>query len=258
MKTYIKGLLAVSLCLNLLPVHAQPGSGMGGSGRGTPQISAAMTKLFGDNQAFSATVESNIKLQKGDTITMPGKIAFDSGKSRFEMNMSDAKGSALPPEAVAQMKSMGMDRMVIISLPEQKKSVLIYPGLNAYAEMPTPESAAAKEADFKITTTELGKETVDGHPCVKNKAVVTDDKGKEHVSTVWNATDLKNFPVKIDTTEEGMTMTMVFKNVKLAKPDADQFNPPAGFKKYDSMMSLMQQEMMKRMQQQQGGMPGQE
>jgi len=40
-----------------------------------------------------------------------------------------------------------------------------------------------------------------GRPsCVKNKVIVTDDKGDKHESTVWNATDLKNFPVKIETT----------------------------------------------------------
>ena len=36
-----------------------------------------------------------------------------------------------------------------------------------------------------------------GHPCVENKVVVTDAKGATNEFTVWNATDLKNFPVKI-------------------------------------------------------------
>ena len=65
-----------------------------------------------------------------------------------------------------------------------------------------------------METTELGKDTVDGHPCVKNKVIVTDNEGSKHESTVWNATDLKNFPVKIETDRTGrQTMTMLFKNV---------------------------------------------
>ncbi|HYG25183.1 MAG TPA: DUF4412 domain-containing protein [Verrucomicrobiae bacterium] len=212
-----------------------------------------MAKLFGDNQAFSAAVQSEVKMSGGETISVPGKMSFDSGKSRFEMNMSEAKGSAMPPQMAEQMKTMGMDQMVIISRPEEKQSYMVYPGLKAYAQMPMPEEAA-KAGTLKIETTEIGKETVDGHPCVKNKAVVTDEKGTKHESTVWNATDLKNFPVKIETTEQGMAMKLSFKNVKLSKPEASQFNPPGDFKKYDNMMALMQQEVMKRMQQG-GGMP---
>jgi hypothetical protein len=64
------------------------------------------------------------------------------------------------------------------------------------------------------------------HPCVKNKIVVTDDKGKKNESIVWNATDLKSFPVKIETTDDGTKLTMIFKDVKLTKPDATLFEVP--------------------------------
>jgi hypothetical protein len=40
---------------------------------------------------------------------------------------------------------------------------------------------------------------------------------------------------------------MLFKDVKLAKPDASLFDPPAGYKHYDNLQQMMQQEMMKRM-----------
>jgi hypothetical protein len=141
-----------------------------------------------------------------------------------------------------------MDRMIAISRPDTKTAFVIYPGLEAYAAMPMDDtSATAPDSAFKIKTTELGKETIDGHPCVKNKTIVTDEQGTNHESTVWNATDLKNFPVKIETSEQGNQVTMVFKDVKLAKPDAKQFEPPASFKKYDDMRAMMQAEMMKRM-----------
>jgi hypothetical protein len=77
--------------------------------------------------------------------------------------------------------------------------------------------------------------------------VVTDKEGTKHESTVWNATDLKKFPVEIQTTESGGDVTMLFKNVSLTKPAASLFDPPADFKKYDNIQQLMQQEMMKRM-----------
>ncbi len=240
------------LGLSLLSASAQfggrPGGGMGGP-QG-PQFSGSIAKLFGDNSAFSAGLE--VQMQGNNmNMTLPGKMAYDQGKSRFEMDMSEMKGGQIPPETVDHMKSMGMDKMTTITIPDKKSVFLIYPGMQAYAQMALPNPDASKSsADFKVETTELGKETVDGHSCVKNKVVVTDNQGKPHEYTVWNATDLKKFPVKLESNEGGHPMTMLFKDVKLSKPDASLFEPPSDFKKYDSMQSLMQEEMMKRM----GGM----
>ena len=105
----------------------------------------------------------------------------------------------------------------------------------------------AATANYKVETTELGKDTVDGHPCVKTKFIVTDDQGNKHESVVWNATDLKKFPVKIETVQQGQTMTILFKDVILAKPDAGLFEPPSSYTKYDSMQTMMREQMMKRM-----------
>jgi len=227
-------------------VHAQPGHTAG------PRFSGSMAKLFGDNQAFSADMEAQVAAGGDQTMTMPGKLAFDGGKSRFDMDMGAAKGGQMSPRAAEQMKAMGMDKLTTISRPDKKVVYLIYTGLSAYAETPLQDPEATKPSSaFKMDKTELGKETVDSHPCVKNKVVVTDDQGNKHESTVWNATDLKDFPVKIETSEQGgHTMTTLFTNIKLAKPDAAVFDPPSDYKKYDSPQALMQQEMMKRM----GGM----
>ena len=216
-----------------------------------PSYDAAMAKLFGDNPAFSADVEIQTDASAHEAMTIPGKMIADSGKSRFEMNLADAKGGQMSPATVDQMKSMGMDKMITISRPDTKLVYIIYPGLSSYVSNPSQDSNASKpDSAFKVESTELGKETIDGHPCIKNKVVVTDDQGKSHESTVWNATDLKKFPVKIVTTERGNTATMLFKNVNTAKPDAALFDPPSDFKKYDSMQTMMMEQMKKRM----GGM----
>ena len=247
MKNCIRFLTAAVLCAGLIQTHAQmgPHGAMGGPSQG-PDFGGAMAKIFGDNSSFSADMEMQVK--GNQPITMPGKIYVSDGKSRFETDMSDMKGHQMPPEAAAHLKAMGMDKMVMISLPDDKTAYMLYPNMQAYVERTIQNPEAAKPAsDFKIETTELGKETVDGHPCVKNKVVITDDKGKTHEATVWNATDMKKFPVKVEATENGHTMDMVFKDVKLTKPAASLFTPPSDYKKYDTMMSLMQQEMMKRM-----------
>lgn len=261
MKNPLRALITVTASLTLLPVYAQFGGPPGGMGMGAPrgpEFSGGMAKIFGNNSAFTATMEMQTKDHSGRTVTMPGKLAVDDGKSHFEIDMTKMTGHELGAEQAAQMKSMGFDRMVMISLPDKKTSLTVFPGMQAYIEMPIRDPEATKPAsDFKMDVTELGKDTVDGHPCVKNKVVVTDKEGNQHESTVWNATDLKDFPVKIETQERGNTMTMVFKDVKLAKPDASEFNPPADYKKYDNMGAMMQQEMMKRMGGGRMGAPGQ-
>jgi len=153
----------------------------------------------------------------------------------------------MPPSAAAQMKSMGLDQMITISHPKESSTYIIYPGLESYVQMTLPDKSAATNDNFKVATTEIGKETVDGHPCVENKVTVTDDKGVAHESTVWNATDLKNFPVKIVNAEQGNEITMTFQNISLTKPAASAFEVPTGYTKYDDMRTMMQTEMMKKM-----------
>jgi hypothetical protein len=136
---------------------------------------------------------------------------------------------------------------VMISRPDKNVTYLVYPGLKSYVEMAVDESETTSPKDIKMETKELGKETVDGQPAVKNRVVLTEKSGKRHTVTVWNSTKLKNFPVKIEHSESGQAVTLRFSDVKFAKPEAGDFEAPAGFKRYDDMMALMQEIIMKQM-----------
>jgi hypothetical protein len=250
-------LLTIACALSLQaqgPPRAHGGMAMGGMNR-SPNLSGSMGQLFGDNKAFTANIEMQTTAKGSDApITVPGKIAFLDGKTRFEMNMADMKGSAAG--SAGQMKAMGMDRMINISRPDKKVSYIVYPGLQAYMETPQQNADPAKpDSDYKVEVTEQARETVDGHPCVKNNVVVSDKDNNKHQSTTWNATDLSKFPVKIEQTENGSLTTMLFKDVKLSKPDASLFDPPADAKKYDSMQAMMQEVMMKRLSNGGAGVP---
>jgi outer membrane lipoprotein-sorting protein len=242
MKKHLSIIAFTILCFGILPVHAQ----FDYAGGQTMHIGSAdsMEKLFGSNQTFSATLE--MQVNNGSPIAMSGKMSFDKGSSRTEMDMTTMKGGGIPPDVAAMMKSAGLDRMVTISQSDKKTVYVIYPNAQSYAEMTPPESAVtATNADSKIEITELGKETVAGHPCVKNKAVVTDKQGDKHEFTVWNATDLKNFPVKIEMNEQGSAITISYSDISFSKPDASLFNPPTGYTKYGSAQEMMQAVMMK-------------
>jgi hypothetical protein len=86
---------------------------------------------------------------------------------------------------------------------------------------------------------------VDGQPCIKNKFIITDLRGKDHESIVWKATDLNEFPIKIEAKEQGQAIIVLYKKISLTKPSASQFEPPVGFTKYDSMEAMIEQQMKK-------------
>ena len=145
------------------------------------------------------------------------------------------------------MEAMGMGQLVSIGIPDKKESYLVYPGLKAYAVMPTTgETADDKEKKPEIKRTQLGKETVEGQPATKYKVVVKDDEGKEHELTLWEATDLKNFPIRIENPNEEVPTTLTFREVKFEKPAESMFTPPEDFQRYTDVGMMIRESMMKR------------
>lgn len=214
-----------------------------------PGLDAAMAKLFGDNNAFAATATARVLDEKqNETMSMPMNYSFLNGRIRSEIDMAQVKSKDMPPDAMAAFKQMGMDKMISIVRPDKQTVFVIYPNLRAYA--PTPlnkaEATAAAAQDFKIESTRLGTETVDGHPCVKNKVTISAQGVEKQEAIVWNASDLKDFPLRIQMPQPGgASLVMNYSNVKLEKPDPQLFEPPAGFDKYESVQSLVQSAMMK-------------
>jgi hypothetical protein len=211
-----------------------------------PGLSDVMAKFFGDNQAFTATAIATILDADGQaSMTMPMNYAVLDGKIRSEVDMTQVKSKALEGSA-ASLKQMGMDRTLSIVRPDQKKVLLIYPSLRAYAEWPITNAAAGTPNEaYKVDSTLLGKETIDGHPCEKKKVTVSGTGGEKHEAIVWNATDMRNFPVKMEMKQAAVTTVMAYSNVKFDKPDAKLFEPPTGFEKYDSVEKMMQATIMK-------------
>jgi Domain of unknown function (DUF4412) len=237
-------LMAVSMAAALAgaTVWAQGGRG------GPPGMSASMAKLFGDNKAFAAKVMTTIKSSSDSSpMEMQMQMFMLDGKTRVETDMSKMKGAGMTPDRAAQMKQMGMDKSVNIIRPDKKIMYIVFSGMSAYAEMPMTDKQVADAMDnSKIEKTSLGKETIDGHSCEKSKVIITGENGEKHEVLVWNATDLKNFPIQMQMEDKGNTILMKYSDLKLEKPDAKLFEPPADFTKYSSPQALMQGEMMKR------------
>jgi len=230
---------AVFLAMNAVSqgqsgVPMSPGSGAG--------MNSALLKLFGNNTAFTARAEMRVvdNKAKKETALMPMKFAMLDGKVRADLDTTQIKSSEIPPEAIADMKKMGMDSVVTIQRPDKKISLLLYPSLQAWVETPmSKDEIADATRNYKVEKTKVGRETVEGRACDKNKVVLTSDLGQKVEATVWNAPDLKDFPVKIQMTDPENTIVFTFKEVKPGRPDPSQFEAPEKFTKYDNAQRLL-------------------
>lgn len=217
--------------------------------KGNPGLNAAMPKLFGSNTNFIARVEAHVfDKNNQETTTMPMGFAMYGSRIRVDVNMTHIKSRDLPPEVISQMKQMGMDQMTTILLPDQKQIITIYPGLKSYALTPMEkEEVDATSKNFQMAKSRLGKETVDGHPSDKYDVILTDNKGGKQHAITWEATDLHNFPVQIQLTEDNATVIMRFKDVKLGRPEENAFKAPKGMSMFDSVNALMSDAITKKM-----------
>ncbi len=225
---------------------------------GQPSSSAAdraMTKVFGTSLNFSATMEMQINQSGRGEISTRAKVYMAQGNSRTELDITQMKGTAMPPEAAAQMKAMGMDQVINLSRHDTKTDYAIYPGLEAYAKIPSPDAQSATN-EIQVVTTKLGEETLDGHSCVKNQYTFPGAQSGDQVTVLaWLATDLKNCPLKIQVNATDdvkgksvpTTTTLHFVDLNPAQPADSLFNPPAGYRAYSDVRTMMQTEMMKKM-----------
>jgi hypothetical protein len=86
-----------------------------------------------------------------------------------------------------------------------------------------------------IDRSAAGNETVDGHACKIENVTVTPHEGTPVKMKVWEAEDLKNFPVKIEMQSSKGPITMQYKDVSLAEPDASLFTHPENCQQMPSM-----------------------
>ena len=212
------------------------------SAAGPPGWNAAMTKLFGDIKAFTAKADIRVSDRAGkESIRLPMGFSFLEGKVRLDIDMTEMKGPAASAEAIAGLKQMAMDRMACVVLPEKKSMQIIYPALTGYVEVPLPEEeSAALDRNLKTDKTPLGKEAIDGHPCAKNRVTLTDDRGQKLEFIVWNAADLKDFPLQAQMNDKETIVVTRFRAVQFGKPDARHFEAPDGYTRHSDFLRLMQ------------------
>ena len=194
-------------------------------------VNAAFVKLIGSVGPFTAKVETRVlDRAQNPLVRMPMDFSFLDGKVRLDIDLSKAESKDFTPSILARLKQSGMDHFFSIFRPDRKVTLLVYPGVQSYQELPqSPSETEAAEKGLKVEKTGLGKEVLEGHPCTKSKVTVKGSKGTVLNAVAWNATDLKDFPILVEMKEDDKTVRMHFTDVRFVKPDAKQFEVPAGY-----------------------------
>ena len=207
---------------------------------GSPGVSASLIRLFGTNTAFTAQVEYQLLNRSNkEIVSLPMSFARLDNRIRVEVDLARMKNQ-VQPDALAQVKPLGMDQIVTILRPDQRVTCQVFPKLKAFVKLPMPPAeidSFLKPA--KMERTPLGQEKMQGYTCTKYRVVAYDEQGKRHEATVWNAPDLRDFPVCVATREATETAVMRFKQVIFNRPAAEKFEPPAGFEQATDMQALM-------------------
>jgi len=86
-----------------------------------------------------------------------------------------------------------------------------------------------------IERSSAGTDMVDGHACKVENLTVTPRDGQPTKMKVWEADDLKGFPIKIETQSSRGPVTMEYKDVSFNEPDASLFTHPENCRQMPAM-----------------------
>ena len=202
----------------------------------------SVIRLFNGINAFTAAADVQmVDTNRQEMGRMPMTFALRDGKLRIDMDLMQMKGRNIEPRAVAWLQQVGLDRLAVIMRPDRKRVYIAFPRAKSYVDRQMSDAdleATGKNAQLR--TTPLGNETLDGHSCAKNKLTLVKSKGAPPLEAfTWNAADLKGFPVQITMPAKEGTAIIRFSKVQLARPDAPQFEAPAGFAKFSGADALM-------------------
>lgn len=233
------GVLAMvgALLGGVRPADAQapgvPGGGMG--------YNAVVGRLFNDIPAFSANVDTVLtNTADKSRLSVPMRMMKREERLRIEVDFGKLTGDGVDLQGLASMRTIGMSRLDSVVSPSERVMYVLFPDLKFSSQVPLTEGDLPN-AGFRVSKKALGRETIQGQACVRQRVTLTDAKGGKTEATVWEASALNGFPVRIFFQADGSAVVMTFTEVGLGAPPPDQFRVPAEYKTFESMTLLMRE-----------------
>ena len=202
------------------------------------QLNQTLTQVFAGHKEFTADADVQVTGPKQQLKSLPVAVQWQKGNGRFDIDLAQVKSAQLPPEQLAGLVKAGLSKLTAILDPSGTQIHLISPGMKSYASHPLPKEGEAGAKPVTIKKVELGKETIAGQACEKQKLILQSDGTTREILS-WNSTALKGFPVQLKMLEGEDQITIQFRNVKLASPAATSFVLPQGLTRFNTVQDLM-------------------
>lgn len=116
----------------------------------------------------------------------------------------------------------------VVDVASQKTFMVMGGGMCMEMSMPRQSQPNPFAAQGQVETKTLGSETIDGHACQVEQVTVTPASGgAPQVMKAWLATDLQNFPLRVEMQSSRGPVQINYKDVSLEQPDAALFAQPS-------------------------------
>jgi len=123
---------------------------------------------------------------------------------------------------------------MIMDLAQHTNYMVVGGGMCMQMSTPPQQNPFAQAQDATIERSSAGSDTVDGHPCKVENVSVT-SRGRTTKMKVWEAEDLRSFPVKVEMQTSQGLVTVLYKDVSFAEPQASLFVHPENCRQMPTM-----------------------
>lgn len=175
----------------------------------------ALTAAAKEQPEFSAT----LVIREGG-LTQHARMHYSRNKQRMEMQNEDLGGKS-----------------VVITRLDKGLVWVLLPSEKMYMETPISQRKSnplGMDPDTVVKRQRIGKDTVDGHPCIKEKVTVKDAGGGNESMYYWEAQDI-GWPVKAEALDGSWSYT--YKDIKVGRQDPSLFEVPKGYSKLETEQS---------------------
>jgi len=196
-----------------------------------PKMKAVFSKLVPDIPDFSAKATVGMFDPTNKLLAkMPMDFTLTADRMRQEI---DVMNMPFPQEVRDAMQKSHLDKIDIITQTDAKKVFIVFPGIQAYQEYPISDAVldemTTRANAVNIQKKEFGQRTIDNHPCTAFKLTVTETNKPPEYAILACASDLQNFPIRLDIYTKTSTTRFIFEDVQLNKPDAALFEVPPNY-----------------------------
>lgn len=202
-------------------------------------VNAVISSIWDYSRPFSGA--ATVTLSDDPPLTVNVSISSQNGDVRLYVDRGETVGLPVPPDLaakiVAERKREGENRYFILFLKDDPIRYKVFPDRRAYRtnDLLTLIPFMRWTNPVTIQQVPAGEESVSGRPCHKIEWRMTIENETDVFATVWRASDLGDFPMRLKINN---AFDITFTQTKFEKLDHSLFEVPAGYRNLDALPPL--------------------